>query len=173
MEVLDKKRTLDRCFTGKGDTIASRRTDFPFCQFLHQGARTLCVDGSKLRSLVSGVSELTDRYSYRLGASQHAMEHEEGGSVADTPAVPDMRLELVPIPVSDVDRAKAFYEQVGFGNLHDTQVTEAMQVVSSLRPGRAAPSSSARGWVRLPTWSQARSKASISSRWTWLRPGPL
>ena len=37
------------------------------------------------------------------------------------PAVPDMRLELVPIPVSDVDRAKAFYEQVGFGNLHDTR----------------------------------------------------
>ena len=34
--------------------------------------------------------------------------------------VPAMRLELVPIPVSDVDRAKAFYEQVGFGNVHDT-----------------------------------------------------
>jgi predicted enzyme related to lactoylglutathione lyase len=48
---------------------------------------------------------------------------EEVGSMAGTPAVPDMRLELVPIPVSDVDRAKAFYEQVGFGNLHDTQVT--------------------------------------------------
>jgi hypothetical protein len=31
-----------------------------------------------------------------------------------------MRLELVPLPVSDVDRAKAFYEQDGFGNLHDT-----------------------------------------------------
>ena len=25
------------------------------------------------------------------------------------PAVPDMKLELVPVPVSDVDRAKAFY----------------------------------------------------------------
>ena len=31
------------------------------------------------------------------------------------PVVPDMKLELVPIPVSDVERAKAFYEQVGFG----------------------------------------------------------
>ena len=28
--------------------------------------------------------------------------------------VPMMKLELVPVPVSDVDRAKAFYEQVGF-----------------------------------------------------------
>ena len=34
--------------------------------------------------------------------------------MAGTPAVPDMRLELVPLPVSDVDRARAFYEQAGF-----------------------------------------------------------
>jgi predicted enzyme related to lactoylglutathione lyase len=44
-------------------------------------------------------------------------------------AIPDMRLELVPVPVSDVDRAKAFYEQVGFGNVRDTQVTKEMRVV--------------------------------------------
>ena len=55
--------------------------------------------------------------------------------MADVPAVPDMRLELVPIPVSDVDRAKAFYEQVGFGNLHDTQVTDTMRVVQLTPPG--------------------------------------
>jgi hypothetical protein len=35
--------------------------------------------------------------------------------------------------VSDVDRAKAFYERIGFGNLH-TQVMEAMRVFSTL-PG--------------------------------------
>jgi catechol 2,3-dioxygenase-like lactoylglutathione lyase family enzyme len=46
-----------------------------------------------------------------------------------------MRLELVPIPVSDVDRAKAFYLQAGFGNLHDTQVTETMRVVQLTPPG--------------------------------------
>ena len=50
-------------------------------------------------------------------------------------AVPDMRLELVPVPVSDVDRAKAFYEQAGFGNVHDTQVTETMRVVQLTPPG--------------------------------------
>jgi predicted enzyme related to lactoylglutathione lyase len=43
--------------------------------------------------------------------------------------VPDMRLELVPIPVTDVERAKAFYEQVGFGNLHDNQMSDTMRVV--------------------------------------------
>ncbi len=46
-----------------------------------------------------------------------------------------MRLELVPIPVSDVDRAKTFYEQVGFGNLHDTHVTDSMRVVQLTPPG--------------------------------------
>lgn len=55
--------------------------------------------------------------------------------MAANAVVPDMRLELVPVPVSDVDRAKAFYEQAGFGNLHDTQVTETMRVVQLTPPG--------------------------------------
>ena len=49
--------------------------------------------------------------------------------------VPDMRLELVPIPVADVERAKAFYEQLGFGNLHDTQVSDTMRVIQFTPPG--------------------------------------
>jgi catechol 2,3-dioxygenase-like lactoylglutathione lyase family enzyme len=60
---------------------------------------------------------------------------EEDGPITGTPAVPDMRLELVPVPVSDIDRAKAFYEKVGFGNLHDTQVTPIMRVVQLTPPG--------------------------------------
>ena len=51
--------------------------------------------------------------------------------------VPEMKLELVPIPVSDVDRAKAFYQKIGFGNLHDTQVTDTMRVVQFTPPGSA------------------------------------
>ena len=35
---------------------------------------------------------------------------------ANLPPVPEMRHELVPVPVSDVNRAKAFYERIGFGN---------------------------------------------------------
>ncbi len=52
-------------------------------------------------------------------------------------AVPDMRLELVPVPVSDVERAKAFYLRAGFGNLHDTQVSDTMRVVQFTPPGSA------------------------------------
>jgi predicted enzyme related to lactoylglutathione lyase len=55
----------------------------------------------------------------------------------DPAAVPDMRLELVPVPVSDVDRAKAFYLKAGFGNVHDTQITDTMRVVQFTPPGSA------------------------------------
>ena len=43
--------------------------------------------------------------------------------------VPEMKLELVPVPVSDVDRAKEFYERIGFGNVHDNVVSDGMRVV--------------------------------------------
>lgn len=42
----------------------------------------------------------------------------------------DWKLELVPVPVTDVDRAKAFYvEQVGFHADHDHRVHEALRFV--------------------------------------------
>jgi len=50
----------------------------------------------------------------------------------------DMKLELVPVPVSDVDRAKAFYvEKVGFHLDHDVQSSETMRVVQLTPPGSA------------------------------------
>jgi catechol 2,3-dioxygenase-like lactoylglutathione lyase family enzyme len=52
-------------------------------------------------------------------------------------SMPEMKLELVPIPVSDVDRAKAFYEQAGFDLLVDTPVGDTMRVVQFTPPGSA------------------------------------
>ncbi len=50
----------------------------------------------------------------------------------------DMKLELVPIPVSDVDRAKSFYvEQVGFHLDHDVQPGNGMRIVQLTPPGSA------------------------------------
>jgi len=50
----------------------------------------------------------------------------------------DMKLELVPVPVSDVDRAKAFYvEKVGFNTDHDTRFGDAARVVQLTPPGSA------------------------------------
>jgi len=48
----------------------------------------------------------------------------------------DMKLEVVPIPVRDVDAAKDFYtEQVGFHLDHDVSPTESMRVVQMTPPG--------------------------------------
>lgn len=49
----------------------------------------------------------------------------------------DMKLELVAIPVTDVDRAKAFYEKVGFNADHDHQVHEGLRFVQLTPPGSA------------------------------------
>jgi catechol 2,3-dioxygenase-like lactoylglutathione lyase family enzyme len=50
----------------------------------------------------------------------------------------DLKLEVVPIPVSDVDAAKAFYtERVGFHLDHDSSPREGMRVVQLTPPGSA------------------------------------
>jgi predicted enzyme related to lactoylglutathione lyase len=50
----------------------------------------------------------------------------------------DWRLELVQVPVSDVDRAKAFYvEKVGFNLDHDHQVTDQLRFVQLTPKGSA------------------------------------
>ncbi|MBV8987736.1 MAG: VOC family protein [Solirubrobacterales bacterium] len=50
----------------------------------------------------------------------------------------DWKLELVAVPVTDVDRAKAFYaDKVGFNVDHDHQVNEEMRFVQLTPPGSA------------------------------------
>jgi predicted enzyme related to lactoylglutathione lyase len=48
-----------------------------------------------------------------------------------------MKLELVPVPVTDVDRAKAFYEKVGFNADHDHRVSDELRFVQLTPPGSA------------------------------------
>jgi len=50
----------------------------------------------------------------------------------------DWKIELVAIPVTDVDRAKAFYvDQVGFNADHDHQVNPDLRFVQLTPPGSA------------------------------------
>ena len=50
----------------------------------------------------------------------------------------DWKLELVSVPVSDVDRAKAFYtEQAGFNADHDHTLSEDLRFVQLTPPGSA------------------------------------
>jgi predicted enzyme related to lactoylglutathione lyase len=67
-------------------------------------------------------------YSYVLGYSL---------PVVESPVV-DFRLELVQVPVSDVDRAKTFYtEKAGFNADHDHRVTDELRFVQLTPPGSA------------------------------------
>jgi hypothetical protein len=48
----------------------------------------------------------------------------------------DMKLELVPIPVADIGRAKAFYvDRVGFVEDVDVRPTDSVRVVQFTPPG--------------------------------------
>ncbi|MFV6030316.1 VOC family protein [Streptomyces sp. NPDC056264] len=49
----------------------------------------------------------------------------------------DIKLELIGVPVTDIDRAKAFYEQVGFHADHDIPVSDEIRFVQMTPPGSA------------------------------------
>ena len=50
----------------------------------------------------------------------------------------EMKLELVPVPVTDVDRAKSFYvDKVGFNLDHDHKVNDQLRFVQLTPPGSA------------------------------------
>lgn len=50
----------------------------------------------------------------------------------------DWKIELIAVPVSDVDRAKAFYtEQVGFNADHDHRISDELRFVQLTPPGSA------------------------------------
>ncbi len=55
-----------------------------------------------------------------------------------TPATFSMKLELIPVPVSTIDRAKAFYaEKVGFNVDHDVTPTDGVRIVQLTPPDSA------------------------------------
>jgi catechol 2,3-dioxygenase-like lactoylglutathione lyase family enzyme len=47
----------------------------------------------------------------------------------------DYRLEVVAVPVSDVDAAKAFYERIGYHVDHDHRVSSELRFVQITPPG--------------------------------------
>ena len=60
----------------------------------------------------------------------------------------DFKLELIAVPVADVDRAKAFYaDQAGFNADHDHQVNEEIRFVQLTPPGSACSISIGTGLV--------------------------
>ena len=67
----------------------------------------------------------------------------------------DWKLELVALPVSDVDRAKAFYvDQVGFVADHDHRVHENLRFVQLTPPGSACSVVMGEGTTQMAPGSQ-------------------
>jgi catechol 2,3-dioxygenase-like lactoylglutathione lyase family enzyme len=63
----------------------------------------------------------------------------------------DWKLEVVPVPITDVDRAKRFYsEQVGFVVDLDTQITDEMRLVQLTPPGSGCSIHLSRGILNMP-----------------------
>jgi predicted enzyme related to lactoylglutathione lyase len=68
----------------------------------------------------------------------------------------DWKLELVAIPVSNVDRAKSFYtEKVGFTADHDHRVSDEIRFVQLTPPGSACSIALGTGLVDTPPGSVA------------------
>jgi predicted enzyme related to lactoylglutathione lyase len=61
----------------------------------------------------------------------------------------DIKLELIAIPVTDPDRAKAFYEQVGFVVDHDHTVSEEIRFVQLTPPGSACSIALGKGLTQM------------------------
>jgi catechol 2,3-dioxygenase-like lactoylglutathione lyase family enzyme len=67
----------------------------------------------------------------------------------------DMKLEVVFVPVTDVDRAKAFYvDQVGFHADHDVQVNPELRFVQLTPPGSACSVAMGTGITQMPPGTQ-------------------
>jgi catechol 2,3-dioxygenase-like lactoylglutathione lyase family enzyme len=66
----------------------------------------------------------------------------------------DWKLELVAVPVTDVDRAKAFYtEKAGFNADHDHRVSDEIRFVQLTPPGSACSIALGTGIVDTPPGS--------------------
>ena len=67
----------------------------------------------------------------------------------------DWKIELLAVPVTDVDRAKAFYvDQVGFNADHDHRVNENLRFVQLTPPGSACSIVIGEGITEMPPGSQ-------------------
>ncbi len=67
----------------------------------------------------------------------------------------EMRIELVPIPVGDVDRAKSFYvDKVGFHADHDHVISPQLRFVQLTPPGSACSVVLGVGITDMPPGSQ-------------------
>jgi catechol 2,3-dioxygenase-like lactoylglutathione lyase family enzyme len=69
----------------------------------------------------------------------------KGTTASDPPKPGEVRLEVVTVPVSDVDRAKAFYENLGWQLDIDIEPGEGLRIVQFTPPGSGCSISFGKG----------------------------
>ena len=74
----------------------------------------------------------------------------------------DIKLELVAVPVSDVDRAKEFYERAGFVVDHDHAVSDEVRFVQLTPPGSACSIAIGKGLTKMEPGSLDNMQAVIA-----------
>jgi catechol 2,3-dioxygenase-like lactoylglutathione lyase family enzyme len=74
----------------------------------------------------------------------------------------DIKLELVAVPVTDVDRAKAFYEKVGFVTDHDHTVSDDIRFVQLTPPGSACSIALGKGLTQMAPGSLDNMQAVVA-----------
>jgi catechol 2,3-dioxygenase-like lactoylglutathione lyase family enzyme len=90
------------------------------------------------------------RMSFVVSAWSPAQRRIKLSASSNTVSVMDFKLELVGVPVSDVDRAKDFYvEQAGFVLDHDHTVADDVRFVQLTPPGSACSIAIGKGLTQL------------------------
>ena len=73
----------------------------------------------------------------------------ESAAVTSEPPKPgEMRLETVPVPVTDVDRAKAFYTSLGWREDADFDISDDFRVVQVTPPGSGCSVAFGKGLIK-------------------------
>ena len=74
----------------------------------------------------------------------------------------DWKIELLPIPVSDIDRAKDFYVKIGFHADHDRTVSPELRFVQLTPPGSACSIVLDLNMTEMPAGSRRGTQAVIA-----------
>ena len=85
----------------------------------------------------------------------------EGASASTAPAPGEFRLEVVALPVSDVDRAKAFYAGLGWREDADFDISEDFRVVQFTPPGSGCSIAFGKGVITADPGSIQRLEAAV------------
>jgi catechol 2,3-dioxygenase-like lactoylglutathione lyase family enzyme len=82
----------------------------------------------------------------------------------------NMKLEVIVLPVSDVDRAKRFYEKAGFRMDADYVGSEEFRVVQLTPPGSECSIIIGKGITSAaPGTSRRRAPSLSAAAWRWVR----